>query len=415
MVAVVLSLIALSLSPTPLHVAAPARPTPACPARCGLVVSKFSPAYDTTIRYSAVDWAKNLKSLPRSLILQRIKGPLKFNLAVTVLICAIDTFFGPIPGLPSLPHTLCGSALGLLLVFRTNAAYDRFWEARKMWGVVTAECRAFASLACTFMSPRQALPMISLIAAFPVVMKNYLRGGTETAQKRDARRIKALLAAAEFEALSTVMNQPQFVLARLRQLAQSSSVAGVTEKEREILLKSAGVLGDCVSTCERIYNSPIPLAYSRHTSRFLVIYVSTLPLALVGSLSWATVPIMATICWALFGILEIGNLIEEPFTAFTGDATGEGRLAPLLPLTEVCRTIRRDVRAIAQYSQLAKDCGAPTIRRVPAMVKADGLPESFRELRQLFTNSTNTNSTNSSESTTATAFPKPRLESVRLI
>ena len=136
----------------------------------------------------------------------------------------------------------------------------------------------------------------------------------------------------QVDALSAVVNQPQFVLSRLRQLGQASSVAGVTEKEREMLFKSIAVLGDCVSTCERIYNTPIPLAYSRHTSRFLVIYVSTLPLVLVGALRWVTLPVMLTVCWALFGILEIGNLVEEPFTAVVSSTSV---LMHLLPLTEV--------------------------------------------------------------------------------
>ena len=90
---------------------------------------------------------------------------------------------------------------------------DRFWEARKQWGVVTSECRTLASLACTYMTPKQALPLLSLIAAFPVVMKNYLRG------ERDTRRLKALLVQAEVQTLATVVNQPQYVLSRLRQLA----------------------------------------------------------------------------------------------------------------------------------------------------------------------------------------------------
>ena len=105
------------------------------------------------------------------------------------------------------------------------------------------------------------------------------------------RRLTSLLAKEEVAALSSVVNQPQFVLARLRALAQSSFSTGVTEKEREIMLKSAATLGDCMSSCERIFNTPIPLAYSRHTSRFLVLYVSTLPLALVHALGWATVPV----------------------------------------------------------------------------------------------------------------------------
>ena len=140
--------------------------------------------------------------------------------------------------------------------------------------------------------------------------------------------------------------------------------------------KSVGVLGDCVSICERIYNTPIPLAYSRHTSRFLVIYVSTLPLVLVGALRWATLPVMVTVCWALFGILEIGNLVEEPFTAVVGSTSASTH--HLLPLTEVCRTIRRDVRSIAQYTLIGKNYSVPTIQQYPRVV---GMPDNFKVSR----------------------------------
>ena len=64
--------------------------------------------------------------------------------------------------LPALPFSICMPALSLLLVFRTNTAYGRFWEARKQWGVVTSECRNLASLACTFMTPEQALPLLKV-------------------------------------------------------------------------------------------------------------------------------------------------------------------------------------------------------------------------------------------------------------
>ncbi len=349
------------------------RPTPGTTsvvARSVGVSCKFSPAYSTTQRYAAADWAKNIRTLPQSIVLKRISSPLLFNFAITSIICALNGCVG-LPKMVALPHTLLGSALGLLLVFRTNAAYDRFWEARKMWATVTSECRNFASLACTFMTAQQALPMLSLIAAFPVVLKNYLRGAQgDAAEMRDLRRVRSLLAAEEAEALSSVVNQPQYVLTRLRALGHASSAAGVTEKEREVLLKSATVLGECVSTCERIFNTPIPLAYSRHTSRFLVLYVSTLPLALVHTIGWATLPVMSSIVWALFGILEIGNLIEEPFTAVVDFSK-----LPLLPLTEVCRTIRRDVRAIATYAQLSRTYNVPTISRVPKVRTAKHSPQ----------------------------------------
>ena len=216
--------------------------------------SVFSPAYDTTLRYAAADWAKNLRTLPRSMILKRIASPLQFNFAITVAICAFHTSrrFGPLGPVTVLPHTLLGNALGLLLVFRTNAAYSRFWEARVQWGTVTSECRELAGLACTFMTPQQALPLLALTAAFPVAMKEYLRCERTD---RDRRRLRALLQAEEWNALKKQINQPQYILSRLRQLAHQSGVAGVTEKEREVLLKSVAKLGDCVCTCERIFNT----------------------------------------------------------------------------------------------------------------------------------------------------------------
>jgi ion channel-forming bestrophin family protein len=252
--------------------------TPLCrsrSSRSGIIHSRFSPAYDTTVRYAAIDWARNMRTLPRSMVLQRIASPLRFVLATTFIVLLLNHFIA-LPRVSSLAHTLLGSALGLLLVFRTNAAYDRFWESRKSWSIVTSECRQLATLACTFMTPEQALPMLSLIAAFPVCLKNYLRGGSEGAQKRDVRRLRSLLLPEEAACLFSVDNQPLYVLARLRALGQASAVTGVTEKEREVMFKSASTLGECVATCERIFNTPIPLAYSRHTSRFLVLYVSTL-------------------------------------------------------------------------------------------------------------------------------------------
>ena len=338
---------------------------------------RFSPAYDTTVRYAAIDWARNMKTLPRSLVLQRIRSPLFFFLAVTSTVCGLNSFVAPLPQCSPVAHTLLGSALGLLLVFRTNAAYDRFWEARKSWSVVTSECRHLATLACTFMTAEQALPMLSLIAAFPVCLKNYLRGGSEAAQKRDARRLKSLLLPEEAASLFAITNQPLYVLARLRALGQASVAAGVTEKEREVMFRSVSILGDCVSACERIFNTPIPLPYSRHTSRFLVLYVSTLPIALVHVFGWATLPVMAVVVWALFGILEIGNLIEEPFTSSIGNTD---KTLYVLPLTEVCRTIRRDVRAISSYPTHSRAFNVPTIRRKPSASMVP--PENFPEMRK---------------------------------
>lgn len=295
-------------------------------------------------RYASRDWSRNIFTLPRSRILRRIASPLLFNTFVTFVCCLATAVFGKPHIVSPLPHTLLGSALGLLLVFRTNAAYDRYWEARRQWSVMTVECRSFASLMCIFLPMRAAEPVLALLSAFPVVLKNYLRS------ERDTRNLKTVLSAAERGALDEIKNQPQYMLCRLRAHAHAARSSGLLkEKEMEMLLKSADQLGACVAACERIVSTPIPLHYSRHTSRFLTLYVSTLPVILVAALGWLTLPVMATICWALFGILEIGHLIEEPFAKQTDD---DGR--QLLPLNDVCRTIRRDVRELKKYADISK-------------------------------------------------------------
>ena len=82
--------------------------------------------------------------------------------------------------------------------------------------------------------------------------------------------------------------------------------------------------------------------------------------------------------WALFGILEIGNIIEEPFTATEGLL---GSKLYVLPLTEVCRTIRRDVRFISSYQTRCREYNVPTIVRRPSTSVEP--PESFGQMRQM--------------------------------
>ena len=253
-----LALAAFALQPAPLTHLRPMSyhpPAPSCQRSRHIDSKIFSPAY---ARCHPALCCRRLGKKPEVAAklndLEAHLQPASLQLAhhsrcVCISRVAIGGSFFSVPR--PLPHTLAGNALGLLLVFRTNAAYDRFWEARKVWGVITSECRALASNAVTFMTPQQALPFLSLVAAFPVATKAYLRG---TREKSDMRRLRALLQQEEYDALIPIVNKPQYILTRQRQLAWQSSVAGVNEKEREILLKSVSVLGECVSICERIFN-----------------------------------------------------------------------------------------------------------------------------------------------------------------
>ena len=107
------------------------------------------------------------------------------------------------------------------------------------------------------------------------------------------------------------------------------------------MLKIASDLSDCIGACERIVQTPVPLHYARHTSRLATIFIFTLPFVLTAEMGLLTVPCMATICWALFGIQEIGLIIEEPF-------------GKMLELDSICKSIQHDVRETLPFVPLTR-------------------------------------------------------------
>jgi len=104
-----------------------------------------------------------------------------------------------------------------------------------------------------------------------------------------------------------------------------------SSRERLAMLSQVADLSDCIGACERIVQTPVPLHYARHTSRLATLFVFTLPLVLTAEMGLLTVPCMAIICWALFGIQEIGLIIEEPF-------------GKMLELDSICKSIQSDIR-----------------------------------------------------------------------
>ncbi|CAJ1391017.1 unnamed protein product [Effrenium voratum] len=126
-------------------------------------------------------------------------------------------------------------------------------------------------------------------------------------------------------------NRPLHIISRLLYVINSipTTEDSFTSKERVWLLSMATSLSHTVGRCERLIQTPVPLSYARHTARFVSIWTLTLPFALVASCRWLTVPFVAFVTWALFGILEIGNLIEDPFRRS-------------IELTPICEAIYHD-------------------------------------------------------------------------
>ncbi len=240
-------------------------------------------------------------------------------------------------GIPSTVHTLVGLALGLLLVFRTNASYERFWEGRKAWGRIVNDSRNLARAARTLLEPQPHVleSLLLWTATFPYAAVHALRKtrGLGPLEKR-------LPPASVAEVLATA-HVPMAVACQISLLLMSKRRDG-TYAER-VIIYIDGMVGSLVNQageCERIQNTPLPFAYVVHLRRALVLYLATMPFVLVDSFGWLTVLCMLLISYILLGIEEIGVEIENPFGNDHND----------LPIEELCATIERDVLGVTPRS-----------------------------------------------------------------
>src|SRR3954454_23771790 len=127
------------------------------------------------IDYNPHDWRSHLFDIQGSLV-REIIGRVLTCVAWSALIVACYLFVTPRIAIPSTVHTLVGTALGLLLVFRTNASYDRFWEGRKLWGGIVNESRNLARQASMLLkdAPEQLGSVIRWTVSFPCASMNSL-------------------------------------------------------------------------------------------------------------------------------------------------------------------------------------------------------------------------------------------------
>lgn len=128
------------------------------------------------IRYSANDWVECLTSLPTSRILKRTKWAILSNTIWTTFLVLLFKYKSITFAFPSIVHSIVGSALSLLLVFRTNSSYDRFWEARKLWTSIICSCRDIGRLTYIHIEKEHHERIAKLLIAFTIILKQHLQG-----------------------------------------------------------------------------------------------------------------------------------------------------------------------------------------------------------------------------------------------
>jgi ion channel-forming bestrophin family protein len=238
-----------------------------------------------------------------------------------------------VEGWPTLGNVVPSIVLGLLLVFRTNTAYERFWEGRKAWGTLVNTIRNLTRRIWVFVeetNPSDRVhkaEAIRLIVGFAIAMKLHLR--------QEALGQELLDWIGDRQTVIQEVPNPPLTIAfwledYLQQQYQQRRVDLYQITTMNTLLDT---MVDTLGACERILKTPMPMAYAIHLKQLLLIYCLLLPLQMVGEIGYWTGPIVGLVSFTLFGIEEIGLEIENPFGRDDND----------LPLDEICRTMGQNV------------------------------------------------------------------------
>ncbi len=205
--------------------------------------------------------------------------------------------------------SLLGLVLGLLLVFRTNTAYDRWWEGRRMLGSLVNNTRNFAMKLNAYLDPADRENRVffaRMIGNYGTAMKEHLRSGVIFKELE--------LTEQTLSELKKAKHVPNAIAAYMYTRINTLTDEGKLSKEQFLVIdKHLESFTDVVGACERIKNTPIPKSYSTHLKKFLFFYILMLPFGIIHDLEYWSILVMIIVFYAFTGLEIIGEEIEDPF------------------------------------------------------------------------------------------------------
>jgi ion channel-forming bestrophin family protein len=255
--------------------------------------------------------------------------------AITWIAEWVETSYGEKFGLEIGFHEVGGAILTISLILRTNAGYERWWEARKLWGGIVNQCRnlAISSLCYGPRDPQWREAIVRWTMVFPYVCRSQLQGeplpehaisivGPEAAQQ-----------------ISAAEHMPSFVIKKLGLLLSEACAQGMNPLAFAQVDRERAMLIDHIGGCERILKTPLPQVYSIKIRRILALFLLTLPFVLIDRVNfdWLVPLITIMIAYPLISLDQIGHELQNPFST---------RNLSHLPLTTISAGIESNLSTL---------------------------------------------------------------------
>ncbi len=228
----------------------------------------------------------------------------------------------------SMIHSLLGFVLSLLLVFRTNTAYDRWWEGRKLWGKLVNDSRTFAIKIATLL-PKE-------YQADRAQIEKYLKYFPHFLAKHLSKESTRLALDGDLNELERGLKHhapAELVYLLIKKLTDLKREGKLSDTDLVYLDTQLSGFLDICGGCERIKNTPIPFSYSSFIKKFIILYVLALPIANVINIGLFAIPLTVFIYYVLMSLELIAEEIEDPFNNDEND----------LPMETMSQNIERNI------------------------------------------------------------------------
>jgi putative membrane protein len=284
------------------------------------------------IIYNPKDWLKLIFQFHKSDTIRRLFPVLLFIGVYAWIVVYAELHFLNIKSKnPTVMHSILGFVLSMLLVFRTNSAYDRWWEGRKLWGSFVNNTRNLSlKLASLVKDQHEKHEFRLLITNYVYATKNHLREKFVPNEFEVTSYLSHAI-------ITDAVHKPNSIAKVIyEKIFKMNSEGKISDMQLNMLNEEIKSLTDNCGACERIRSTPIPYSYNIFLKKIIFIYIISLPVFFGVEFGYSTVPITVIVLYVFASIELIAEEIEDPFGEDDND----------LPLDNICGIIKANLHEI---------------------------------------------------------------------